>query len=93
VARVPRFCYTSSAQENFRLALFYLRSSAFIGGQYRVLSFAFGKTEPALLLPGPEPIVPYVRLQWIGSVHRRDLVAALRISGEHDLDFLRGAVV
>jgi len=32
--------YTSSAQEDFRLARFYLRSSAFIGGQYGVLVFA-----------------------------------------------------
>jgi hypothetical protein len=34
--------YTSSAQEDFRLARFYLRSSAFIGGQYGVLVFALG---------------------------------------------------
>jgi hypothetical protein len=32
--------YTSSAQEDFRLARFYLRSSAFIGGHYGVLVFA-----------------------------------------------------
>jgi hypothetical protein len=32
--------YTSSAQENFRLARFYRRSSAFIRGQYGVFVFA-----------------------------------------------------
>src|ERR1022692_1742045 len=32
----PAVLYTSSAQENFRLARFYRRSSAFIGGPYGV---------------------------------------------------------
>src|ERR1035438_7822931 len=35
--------YTSSAQENFRLARFYRRSSAFIGGQYRSEERRVGK--------------------------------------------------
>src|ERR1022692_4903083 len=39
----PTVLYTSSAQENFRLARFYRRSSAFIGGQYGVFAFALDR--------------------------------------------------
>src|ERR1035438_6769171 len=43
--------YTSSAQGNFRLARFYRRSSAFIGGQYGVFAFALDREKKHIWAP------------------------------------------
>jgi hypothetical protein len=45
---------TSSAQENFRLARFYRRSPAFIGGQYGVFAFALGREKKHMNADNPE---------------------------------------